>query len=463
MRRPTRTTLLIAIAAALAVTLAAAPAALARAGGGTAGFGGGGEGGGGGRGAGLYFLFQILIRIAILGHGLGLLILIGLAFLYFLITRAGPAYKAGSNEGRRARRRTAQRERRVELAAAEAAEEDPAFAPETVRAAARTLYEDIQTAWDAGDTTRLSHLVAPDLMREWERRLNDFDRHGWRNRVKLIGDPKIEYVSLVNRGSNDQDRVVVRIEAKLRDYVEDRSGNHIRRAGRLSDTTRTREFWTLTKDSGNHWILQSIEQGAEGVHALDEQLIATPWSDEQGLRDESLVEGAVADAVPEGVRIASVADLDFVGDAHAAANDLSLADGRFAPDVLEVAARRAVAAWAGAVDGDDAQLRKIATPNAIQHLLHPGDPAQQTRLVVRGPRVIQIRINALDAGAEPPTMTVDVDLAGRRYIEDRATTAVVAGNPAKETTFTERWTFALNGDTEQPWRIQSVTAPAARA
>ncbi len=43
------------------------------------------------------------------------------------------------------------------------------------------------------------------------------------------------------------------------------------------------------------WILTSIEQGAEGRHALDEQLVAAPWSDDQTLRDEALVEGAVAD------------------------------------------------------------------------------------------------------------------------------------------------------------------------
>ena len=60
---------------------------------------------------------------------------------------------------------------------------------------------------------------------------------------------------------------------------------------------------------------------------------------------------------PTEVGIAEVADLDFAGDAHAAALDLSLADGRFAPDVLEITARRAATAWAEAVDGDDARLQ----------------------------------------------------------------------------------------------------------
>jgi predicted lipid-binding transport protein (Tim44 family) len=56
-------------------------------------------------------------------------------------------------------------------------------------------------------------------------------------------------------------------------------------------------------------------------------------------------------------------------------------------------------------------------------------------------------------------MTVEVDLTGRRYVEDRDTTAVLAGSRRRPTSFTERWTFALNGDGKQPWRIVAVDAP----
>ena len=138
-----------------------------------------------------------------------------------------------------------------------------------------------------------------------------------------------------------------------------------------------------------------------------------------------------------------VADLQFEGDARGAANDLSLADGRFAPDLLEIAARRAVAAWAQAVDGDDAILRSVATPAATRELLYAGDTSGHMRMVVRGPEVKRIRIVGLDAAAEPPTMTIEVDIRGRRYVEDRDTTAVVAGSRSRPTSFTERWTLSL--------------------
>jgi predicted lipid-binding transport protein (Tim44 family) len=210
-------------------------------------------------------------------------------------------------------------------------------------------------------------------------------------------------------------------------------------------------------------MLVSIEQAGEGRHALEDKIVGTPWSDEGALRDEALVEGAVADAVPTGTSIAEVADLEFTGDARAAANDLSLADGRFAPDVLEVAARRAVSAWGEAVDGDDAPLTALANRQVVRDLLYPNDPSGRIRLVVRGPKVNRIRVVGLDAGATPPTMTIEVDVQGRRYFQDRNTAGVVAGSRSKLVGFTERWTFALTDDPRQPWRISAVNPQPAPA
>ncbi|MFL5865151.1 MAG: TIM44-like domain-containing protein [Solirubrobacteraceae bacterium] len=461
---PRRRLVLVALAA-IAVALIVAPAALAAAGGGSSGFSGGGEGGGGGghgSGFALFILIRLLIDIALLGHGLGALFLIGLGLLYLFVTRVVPklhawwAERAAQRSG--SGQKTSKRERRVELAAAEAADEDPDFAPDHVRAAGRSLFLDIENAWDSGDRAAMRRLVAPDLLVEWERRLDDFNARGWHNHVEPIGVPAVEYVGLKRTGDAATDHVVVKIDARVRDYVVDRYGRRIKRTGSLGEITRIREFWTLQKRSGR-WTLASIEAGGEGKHALDEEIVATPWGDETGMRDEALIEGAVADQVPEGPKVAEVADLQYEGDAHAAAMDLSLADGRFAPDVLEVAARRAVQAWAQAIDGDDARLEGIATPRAKRELLYGGDTSGAVRLVVRGPVVNRIRIVSLDPAAEPPTMTVEVDLTGRRYVENRDTAAVLAGSRTRKTSFTERWTLSLTGDETQPWRITAVGDP----
>lgn len=454
----------LALLCGAAIVLLIAAPAYAAAGGGSSGFGGGG-GGGGGRGAGLYVLFQILIRIAILGHGIGLLVIIGVVLAYVLFARATPQARGfwaeRQRSGRAHRRQVAKRERRVELAAAEAAEDDPAFAPERVRTSAAQLFEEIQRAWSADDRPALARLVGPKLLGEWERRLDDFRRRGWSNRVDLVGEPRVEYVNLARRSEQGgEDRVTVRIEATVHDYVVDVFGARIKRAGRLTQTVKMREFWTLARRA-NRWVLVSIEQGAEGSHALEEDIVPTAWSDERALRDEALLEGAAADTLPETVSIAELAPVSFEGDARGAALDLSLVDGRFAPDVLEVSARRAVSAWADAIDGNPAALDALATPVVTHELLHPGDPSAATRVVVRGLEVEGIAIADLQPRATPPTMTIDVGLRGRRYIEDRATTAVVAGSQSRATSFRERWRFALDGDDAQPWRIVAVESPAA--
>jgi hypothetical protein len=119
-----------------------------------------------------------------------------------------------------------------------------------------------------------------------------------------------------------------------------------------------------------------------------------------------------------------------------------------------------VSGWTEAVDGEDDPLLALATPEAAHDLLYPGrGSGEKRRLVVRGPRVRALRIVALDAAADPPTMTVEVDVSGRRYVQDRDTAAVVSGSAEREARFTERWLMGLNGDDRNPWRIVDATAP----
>lgn len=410
--------------------------ALGAAGGGSSGFGGGGGGGGGsysggGSGGGGFGGFVIFLGI------------VAVIIVWALI--------ANALEQRRIRRRDA----RVSTASAEAAEDDGYFAAEALKRDAAALFTQIQEAWTAKDRARLSRMVGADLMKEWSLRLDDFDRKGWHNVVKVLSGPTVKYMGLVNREDDSEDRVVVRVEARLEDYVQMAGGGRLNSNESNSSTRDLEEWWTLGRN-GDGWMLLSIEGDDEGMHHLQSDVVTTPWNDVQRIQDQSLVEGAVADKVAEGFAVAEVADLDFDGDARAAALDLSLADARFAPDVLEAAARRAVAGWAEAVDGDDRQLEAVAMPAAMREMLHPGDPTATTRLVVRGPRIGQVRITALDAAQDPPIMRIEVDVTGTRYLQHRDTAAVVSGSDARETSFTERWTMALNGPDDQPWRIVSV-------
>jgi predicted lipid-binding transport protein (Tim44 family) len=341
------------------------------------------------------------------------------------------------------------------LAAAEAAEDDPAFDAERLAAEAAGLFTDIQHAWDDRDHARLRTLIGGDLLVEWERRLDDFDAKGWHSRVRLVEAPTVEYVGLVNRAADEEDRAVVRLSAPLDVWVERPGGVRVYKTGRDGPRVGFAEYWTLAKRDG-HWTLVSIEQDSEGSHHLTEEIVASPWADSR-LHDEALVEQAVADAAPPGFSPADAASVEFAGTAREAALDLSLADARFAPDVLEAAVRRAVAAWADAVDGDDAPLERVASAVAIDALLYGGDAQRRTRLVVRGPRVEGVRIERVDAQAQPARMEVTLTVHGRRYREDRASAAIVEGSRDREASFAEHWILALDGPGDAPWRVAGVS------
>jgi predicted lipid-binding transport protein (Tim44 family) len=415
--------------------------ALGQAGGGSSGFGGGGGGGGGGSGGS---------GGGEGGDGISLLLFVAI-FAVFMLT--------GAFGGWRYRRKVRARAVRVRTAAAEAADDDAYFAADHLERMARELFVQAQGAWDARDRDRLAELVGPDLLVEWNRRLDDFARKGWHNHVRVIGDPAIQYVGLVNREDDTEDRAVVRIEAELSSYVEDRDGDRIMRSGESDEKVDVCEYWTMARRN-DRWIVVSIEQKEEGDHHLDAGIVASPWSDDR-LHDEAVTERSVADKVPEGFTTADLADVNFEGSQRARALDLSLADARFSPDLLEVAARRVVEAWAEAVDGDDTPLEAIASPGAIEELLYGGDASRRTRVVVRGPLVRQITIANVEVEHEPATMSIEVEVNGRRYVENRDTAAVLSGSKHRGETFVERWTLALDGPETAPWRLIATTAAAA--
>jgi predicted lipid-binding transport protein (Tim44 family) len=340
----------------------------------------------------------------------------------------------------------------VEVAAEAAGMDDAALTPEAVKAATVELHKAIVEAWTARDRQALSTLVGPDLMVEWRRRLDDFDRKGWHNITERLADPTVEYLGLVNREGERDDRVTVRLTAPLRDYVVDSAGRHIMRDDSSTEETNLPEYWTLGRHDDGSWYLLSIEQDAEGGHVLAEEIVARPDDDTARIHDDAVASVAGATAVPDSA-VADLAPLSFDGDLRTAALDMANIDGRFDPDVLEASARRAVAAWAEAVDGPDEALAAVATPAAVDELLYDGDTSKRTRLVVRGPVLQSLRIAAIDASATPPTMTVSAEVRGRRYREDRDTTTVVAGSKTHEVTFSESWILALDGTDSTPWRL----------
>lgn len=344
-------------------------------------------------------------------------------------------------------RARADRESQARLAAAEAAEDDPLFAPDAVRERAAALFVAIQRAWSADDVTALRRMVGPDLMVEWEARLADFRRKGWRNQVDVLDGPELTYVGLTNRSGHEEDRAVVLLAARLRDVVVDRGGYVI--PSDEGEIARVREYWTLGRQ-GSDWIVVSIEQEQEGEHHLSAPLVAAPESDDARLRADAVMEVAATDGV-RADEVGALLSPGFTGDARAAALDLSLVDGRFAPDVLATAVGEVVDAWARAVDGPDAALAARTTPRALRALLYP-TASQRDRLVIRGLETRSMTIAAVAPGP-PPTVRLELEVAGVQYVEDRDTTEVLAGSKRRRTLTRQQWTLQLSDDPRTPWAV----------
>lgn len=451
MRIAPRSRWLIAIIGALCM-LVPVPFAAALAGGGSSGFGGGGFGGGGfgGGGFGGGGLGRGGVYIGALSPiTMGFIVLVVLAVIAFFALRT--AWLA--EQIRAARRRRAARDAEIHSIALDAAMVDPIFDPDAVHAQAGQLFVDIQAAWTDRDRRRLHELVGPDLMVEWELRLDDFDRRGWHNVVEVIEGPTIQYVNLINAGDTPNDRVVVFVEALVADYVQvSMNGMILTHNQGSSPRTRVGEYWTLAPHE-DHWMLISIEQPAEGEYHLHERPIPRPEDDDH-LRDDTFLQMAAADRLPDGFAPADLINVEFADDARTAALDLSLADPRFSLDVLETSVRGVIEAWAQAVDGADTPLEAIATRDAVDQLLYDSDAARTTRVVVRGPMVRRVEVARLDVEHTPPRMRVDAELGGFRYVEDRDTVAVIEGSKDKPSAFVEQFTLELVDDAAaRPWQV----------
>jgi len=250
------------------------------------------------------------------------------------------------------------------------------------------------------------------------------------------GAVRARLVGVVNREGVERDRVVVHVE-----------------------TAGTDELWTLERD-GDGWRRLAVEDASLAGHHLATALVSRPEDDVAALRDVATVETGAADAL--GTAPERFAGLEVGPDVGQALLDLSVVDGRFAPAVVEAVVRRAVAAWAEAVDGDEAPFRAAAAPAAVTELLTGGDVEGRTRLVVRGPQVLEVVPKALDLAATPPLLTVEVTIRAVHFRQPIV--AGATGSSILDRPFTDRWFLGLDAAPEVPWRLLRVRrgVPALR-
>lgn len=128
-------------------------------------------------------------------------------------------------------------------------------------------------------------------------------------------------------------------------------------------------------------------------------------------------------------------------------------DGWFGQDMAVKVARRAVAAWAAAVNGDDAPLAAMADRDAVHWLLNP---VRKAWAIAPGPVVTEMAIWAVEPAADPAELDVSWQFTGRqRPVEPTPEPglALPSGWSDAEQAFVGMMTLAFTGPPAWPWRL----------
>jgi predicted lipid-binding transport protein (Tim44 family) len=423
------------LAAVIALTSPAI--AYARGGGGSHGFSGGGGGGGGFHGStgggygGVY--------VAGGGGFLGLLVIVALVVLvlWFKSQRRNAGRSSGLNtvSDRTAHRADAQAHARaahIEARVDGLAQTDATFDLDALKQRAVWLYVTAQRAWTNRDHATLQRILSPVLYGKWAEELRDYQSRGEVNVVEIVSGPVVELIDVANRAGEVNDTVTFRISATLNDYVRRGNGSY---ALRKDDSTTPVEYWTLRKNEAGEWIVASIEQAAEGAHHLTAAIETDGW-DQKAVAREAVLEVAEKTSAPGISDILSLTNISWSTDADTAAGDLSLLDGRFDKQVLEVAVEQFLEEWA--INDGSLDFTPVRTQN---------------RTVMREAVVTSIEVRSLVSRDPMIIFRVAVGAEGVYYEVDRRTEEVLRGDARKRRPVTFSFDLRLDGPSAKGWTV----------
>ena len=130
-------------------------------------------------------------------------------------------------------------------------------------------------------------------------------------------------------------------------------------------------------------------------------------------------------------------------------NDLSVADDRFDPMLIEAALSHIVEAWERGSDGSDAPLLAVATGAGVHALNFPTPGSGRRR--VRDVRLQRWEVTRLDAASMPPQLDVRVRVNAASWTDGQAN----AGEDRHPQRLDLVWTLELDEATHQHprWRL----------
>jgi hypothetical protein len=264
--------------------------------------------------------------------------------------------------------------------------------------------------------------------------------------LRSAGKPSVELLRVVNRHSAEEDRVVVRVQLRLR-------CRHPRQSLLGKRRIHLDERWTLgLSDRG--WLVLRVDGDPLAEPLLRSPLIPNRSFDTDRLLEESLTELAAAQTVGPGVDLSDLVSPDEPP--TLALLDLSVIDGRFLPPLISAELTRMLEAWAEAIDGTEAPLASRATDKARSTLLRP---RLGERFIMRDPVLKSWEACRLHLARHPPAVEVKVEIEAVRYLEATDGGRCV-GNVTDPRHLSMVWLLELTGSPMTPWRLAATSSPA---
>ena len=286
-----------------------------------------------------------------------------------------------------------------------------------------------RVGWQRGDPTSIPVLFQAN-----------FDRPEGRCRILVAHDPLVRLVWTGTRAAQESWLVALLVSLEL--VI----------TGRFSKRYSVQSaYWTL-RPEGDGWKIERVEGAGEGGHYLTDPLLDK--GSDQELRDEATISTAVEDEAPERLPVGQLTDVD--ASTRSQLLDLSVVDGRYAPDVIAACVCEIARVWESATSARDRKLLEPwCTPEAATQLLHPTPHGLRRVLNLETRRV---QIDTLHADSDPPTVSVTLELRGQRWLATDHGNRL-SGSRSRHREFTEQWTLRLDPSTTCPWRLTQVRDP----
>jgi len=330
------------------------------------------------------------------------------------------------------RLRAVGRVRRAERAAVEAALDDPVFAPDLVHESVKAILTLAGTVWSGTETAALRHRRDRALIRSWAQ-----SRVVWlAGALRVSGEPKVDILRVINRESENEDRVVTRVR-----FTVDRGPGYQALARKI----HLDERWTLAHHDGT-WLLVSVAGDPLAGPVLSAPLIASPAADSERLGEASLRELATGSA-SASIRLAELVDTGAPPEDQL--RDLSVIDDRFSPLLLEATLTHIVGAWE-ASDGPEAPLHSVATKKGVHALLFPSGSGG--RRFIADAKLEHWKAVGVDLDQARPSVSVAVRLKAACYSADGH---YGSGSDRKQRNLDLAWTLELEdgGDDQPHWLL----------